>query len=270
MISLKCESPNIKRSRALSILQSIAFAIAFSLVACAAFAEAKNETCTVLRQYDYKLGEIVVCLGERHARVDCMNGKCTIIAAAPDWKVTVFNKDKQFVSSDRKRWHEFGIEGVAKSRRWLFENTKLPTSRVKFLGRNSVQVSRVLHGELAEGFDIAFQTKKKKGAEKAVSRRGTETASSDFNFNTDINEFVEGLYLTPSKARVFLSSVSAEPGITRTTFGTHSIRTETFPIDYFRIPAGLKPAYSFSTVIAGREFEGVLMEVLGGESPGKK
>ncbi|MBX9949709.1 MAG: hypothetical protein K2Y39_11135 [Candidatus Obscuribacterales bacterium] len=254
----------------LFIFQWIALLSAISLVASAAFAEGKSETCTVLRQYDYKLGEIVVCLGERHARVDCMNGRCTIIAAAPDWRVTVFNKDKQFISADRKRWHEFGIEGVAKSRRWLFENTRLPMSRVKFLGRNSVQVSRVLYGDLAEGFDIAFQSKKKKQAEKSMSRTATETASSDFAFNTNINEFVEGLYLTPSKARVFLSSVSAEPGITRTTFGTHSIRRETFPIDYFRIPAGLKPAYSYSTVIAGREVEGVLMEVLGGESPGKK
>lgn len=266
---MKCELPNIKSSRVLFILQSIAFFLAFSLLAGAAFAEGKNENCTVLRQYDYKLGEIVVCLGERHARVDCMNGRCTIIAAAPDWRVTVFNKDKQFISSDRKRWHEFGIEGVAKSRRWLFENTRLPMSRVKFLGRNSLQVKRVLYGDLAEGFDIAFQTKKKR-AEKSISRTGTETASSDFNFNANINEFVEGLYLTPSKARVFLSSVSVEPGITRTTFGTHSIRRETLPIEYFRIPAGLKPAYSYSTVIAGREVEGVLMEVLGGESPGKK
>lgn len=266
---MKCESPNIKASRVLSILQSIVFVLALSLVASAAFAEGKSETCTVLRQYDYKLGEIVVCLGERHARVDCMNGRCTIIAAAPDWKVTVFNKDNQFISSDRKRWREFGIEGVAKSRRWMFENTKLPLSRVKLLGLSSVQVNRVVYGEFADGFDIAFQTKKRRTT-KSISRTNTEIASSDFNFNANINEFVEGLYLTPPNARVFLRSVTDESGAKRTTFGTHSISRETLPIDYFRIPAGLKPAYSFSTVIAGREVEGVLMEVLGGEPSGKK
>ncbi len=236
-----------------------------------ASAALKGETCTVLRQYDYKLGEIVVCLGESHARVDCMNGRCTIVASAPDWKVTVFNKDKQYLSSDSKRWREFGLEGISKSRRMIFDGKLVPLSKVKFLGLNAVQVNRVLNSEPSEGFDIAFQTKKRKQpTTKLYSRISTDTASSDLKFNPKINDFVEGLYLTPPNARVFLSAVSTEQGEKRTTFGTHSIKKETFPIEYFQVPSGLKKAYSYSTVIAGREVEGVLMEVLGDERPIKK
>lgn len=250
-------------------LPAVLFSVA--LLFKPASATLKGETCTVLRQYDYKLGEIVVCLGERHARVDCMNGRCTIVASAPDWKVTVFNKDKQYLSSDSKRWREFGLEGISKSRRMIFDGKQMPLSKVKFLGLNAVQVKRVLNSELSEGFDIAFQTKKRKQpATKFYSRISIDTASSDFKFNAKINEFVEGLYLTPPSARVFLSAVSIEQGMKKSTFGTHSIRKETFPIEYFQVPSGLKKAYSYSTVIAGREVEGVLMEVLGDERPIKK
>lgn len=221
--------------------------------------------CTVLKQRDYKLGAFTVYLGEKHARVDCMNGKCTIIATAPTWNVVVFNKDKQYFPINRRDWHATGLKGMARSMREFFDPTNHSLTRVKFLGRNAIQTSRSV-GFARDSFDLAFRVNNKR-TKQAGKRHVTYVGSSDFNFSKDIAEFVEGFYLMPPNARVLLSTVSEIGGEKVSAFVTYSIEKKKCPESLFKIPSGLKKVYSVSAVATGRDMEGVLLEVLGDDHP---
>ncbi len=56
-------------------------------------------------------------------------------------------------------------------------------------------------------------------------------------------------------------------GETTSGFNTHAIESKKVPVSFFKVPAGLKKAYSISAVAAGLDVEGVLMEVVGGDHP---
>ncbi len=230
-------------------------------------AASTEENCLVLRQHDYKLGEFTVYLGEKHVRVNCMNGKCSVIAAAPDWNVVVFNKDKQFFPVDRAAWHETGLKGITRSIREFYDVKKHPPVKVKFLGHDAIQTSRTLRTKHTDSFDIAFRSKPKRNPNAGGGRKVTYIASSDFKLNKDVAAFVEGFYLTAPHARVLLSTVSESSGDTTSGFNTHAIEQKKFPLSFFKVPSGLKKAYSISAVAAGLDVEGVLMEVVGGDHP---
>ncbi len=231
-----------------------------------ALAADTEENCIVLRQHDYKLGEVTIYLGDKHVRVNCMNGKCSIVAAAPDWNVVVFNKDKQYVAVDRADWHESGLKGVTRSIRQFFDIKKQTLVKINHMGHASIQSSRSVRGKLADSFDIAFRSNPKRNL-TAAKRKVTYIASSDFRLNKEIAEFVEGFYLTAQNARVLLSTISESAGDKTSSFNTHSIEQKKFPTSFFKVPGGLKKAYSISAVAAGLDVEGVLMEVVGGDHP---
>jgi hypothetical protein len=232
----------------------------------AAFAAGSDETCTVLKQRDYKLGAFTVYLGEKRARVDCMNGKCTIVAAAPTWDVVLFNKDKQYFLVDRKSWREAGLKNMTRSIRELFDPRHHTLTKVKCLGRDSIKTSRIVRNYKRDSLDIAFRSKPN---QKKINggRTVTYTASSDFKFNKAIADFVEGFYLTLPSARVLLSTVTEIDGDKSASFVTYSIEKKSYPESFFAIPGGLKKVYSISAVATGQDVEGVLLEVLGDDHP---
>ncbi len=241
--------------------------IAALLSITAASAASTDENCLVLRQHDYKLGEFTIYLGDKHVRVNCMNGKCSVIAAAPDWNVVVFNKDKQYFPVDRISWHETGLKGITRSIREFFDVKRHPPVKVKFLGHDAIQSSRTVRTKYADSFDIAFRSDPKRNQNAGAGRKVTYIASSDFKLNKDVAAFVEGFYLTEPHARVLLSTVSESSGETTSGFNTHAIEQKKYPVSFFKVPAGLKKAYSISAVAAGLDMEGVLMEVVGGDHP---
>lgn len=245
----------------------IAAAVTALIPINSALAAGTEEDCIVLRQHDYKLGEFTIYLGNKHVRVNCMNGKCSVIASAPDWNVVVFNKDKQYFPVDRASWHKTGLKGITRSIREFFDVKIHPPVKVKFLGREAIQSSRVVRTKSADSFDIAFRSKPKRNPNAGSGRKVTYIASSDFKLNKDVAAFVEGFYLTAPHARVLLSTVSESSGETTSGFNTHAIEHKKFPMSFFKVPGGLKKAYSISAVAAGLDLEGVLMEVVGNDHP---
>jgi len=248
-----------------SLMKVLTVLLAVFLFSTSAIAAGGDENCIVLRQRDYKLGAFTVYLGDKHARIDCMNGKCTIITAAPSWNVIVFNKDKQFFPVDRKSWHQTGLKGMTRSIVEFF-NPKIHTlTKVKFLGRDSIKTSRTVRSFKRDSFDIAFRSKP--SLKTPGGRTITYIASSDFKFNKDIADFAQGFYLTTPEARVLLSTEAEMNGEKTSNFITYSIEKQKCPESFFKVPDGLKKVYSISAVATGRDMEGVLLEVLGDDHP---
>ena len=244
---------------------TIALTFNFAVSSDAAFSASGDENCLVLKQRDYKLGGFTVYLGEKRARVDCMNGKCTIIATAPTWDVVVYNKDKQYFPISRKDWHATGLKGMARSMKEFFDPKRYAITKVKFLGHDSIQTTRSV-GFGRDSFDLAFRVNAKR-AKQQGRRKVTYVGSSDFKFSNEVADFVEGFYLTPPRARVLLSTVSAIGDEKVATFVTYSIEKKRCRENLFKVPSGLKKVYSVSAVATGRDMEGVLLEVLGDDHP---
>ncbi|MBX9942031.1 MAG: hypothetical protein K2Y32_22390 [Candidatus Obscuribacterales bacterium] len=228
-----------------------------------------DEECIVIKQRDFKVGDMTVYLTPERVRVDAMSGRCTICASAPDWRVTAYNKSGQYYTVERSAWKARGLQGLTRSKRESFDFKDGQPVKIKYMNLQCFQVSRSSRGAELSTVDVAFRSEKSKVSRdaKPIACVATYIATSDLPLSKGAAEFVEGLYLTVPQARVFLSSETKGPGFSRKSFVTESITRVKLPPSYFSVPTGLRKAYSLAAVATGSDMEDILLEVTGGRHP---
>lgn len=218
---------------------------------------ASKERCLVIQQMDAKVGKMTLYIGRDHARIDCMNDHCTIVAAAPNWDVTLFNKDKYAVYFKSAQWQAQGLDNVVASKRHIFNDYK--HTKIKYLGKSAIKVVRQLDPTYADSSETLYRGKVAKG--KGITASSTYIGSSDFAFTPGAASFVEGFYLSPSYARVMLKAYTPSTSGERVQLDTKSISTKDLDDKFFAVPPGLKKAHSITAVIAGEDINGLLLEI---------
>ncbi|MCA0315200.1 MAG: hypothetical protein LCH63_15400 [Candidatus Melainabacteria bacterium] len=228
-----------------------------------------GDECIVIKQRDFKVGDMTVYLSPERARVDAMSGRCTICASAPDWRVTVFNKSGQYYMVERSAWKAKGLHGLTRSKRESFDFKDGKPVKIKYLNLQCFQVSRSSRGTEPSTVDVAFRSEKSKVSRdaKPISCVTTYIATSDLPLSQGAADFVEGLYLTVPQARVFLLSETKGPGFLRKGFVTENITKAKLPPSFFAVPTGLRKAYSLAAVATGSDMEDILLDVTGGRHP---
>jgi len=251
------------------------FSITTILAACFAPAsEAADkqhawERCLVLEQQDWSVGKMTLYLGERHLRVDGMNGRCIFVASAPGWDVTVYNRDRQFFTMNSQLWRENGMKGIETTHRGLFDfNHKVPRP-VSYLGKSAYAVSTKHRAPRVAGrpsataggaFELLYQPNNRSKAIAASTSKRTYIASSDFSLKDGVARFVEGFYLTNPQARILLYKDVTFDQSTRPEFETRSIAYRNIPLTFFAIPKGLKAAHSLTAVATGSDIESIMLD----------
>ncbi len=255
--------------------QALLFSISTVLAACFAPAaetaekQVASERCLVLEQQDWSVGKMTLYLGERHLRVDGMNGRCIFLASAPGWHVTVYNTDRQVFTATRLAWREKGMEGIEPTHRGLFDFSHKVPRPVSYLGKSAYAVTLLNRGHKAAdrpgstaggAFELMYQPNNRAKAVTASISKRTYIASSDFSLNDGVAGFVEGFYLTNPQARVLLYKDVTIDHIIRREFETRSIAYRTIPLTFFAIPKGLKAAHSLTAVATGSDIESIMLD----------
>lgn len=249
--------------RTVAVAKNLAwlFTLSLSIIAPLGVANqvqaANKERCIVIQQMDAKVGKMTLYIGPNHARIDCMNDHCTIVAAAPKWNVTVFNKDKYAAYFKSAQWQARGLENVVASKRHIFNDYK--HTKIKYLGKSAIKVVRQLDPTYSDGSETIYRAKIAKG--KGITASSTYIGSSDFAFAPGAASFVEGFYLSPSYARVILKAYTPSVSGESIQLDTKSISTKDLDDSFFAVPPGLKKAHSITAVIAGEDINGLLLDI---------
>jgi len=218
------------------------------------------ERCLVLQQRDIAIGKMTIYLGEKHLRVDGMNGRCTFVSAAPRWDVIVYNKDKQFCLVSGKDWRQKGLKGIELSHRAAFDFRHHLPRPTTYMGKAAYSVKCVAAPPSGGCLELMYQPGHR--IKLPDNRPGTRTliASSDFVINEAAAAFVEGFYLTAPEARIMLFAELDYNQHKSREFETLSIGYQNVPLSSFDIPAGLKPAHSIMAVATGSDMESIMLD----------
>lgn len=252
-----------------SVVRVVAFLITLSLVTVNEFnqaAIARKEPasdlieCLVLEQKDMKIGKVKGYLGKDRVRVDVMNGQTTIVSAAPDWDVVLYNRDGEYFKVSRDKWKREGLDRMVNNRGKFFTKEKNPPQPIMCMGFSALKTSRP--GWDDEGAVSALYRTKQAAGHSRIEI--TYIASSHLGLTKDVYAFLEGLYMTHPSASVLLDCTNAKDGKPyKHPFATTSVRHEKVSKNLFSVPNKLRRAPTLTAVITGRGIEEMMLNFSG-------
>lgn len=219
---------------------------------------ASDIDCLVVEQEDFSAGKFKVYLARDAVRIEALRGRGTVVARAPDWRVTVFNQDGDKMEMSLNTWRNIGLGSVVADLRPLFAQGE---------GRRRGPFATTVMGRPAVKFD---QRVKLDNDMLVVGHSSPDSKSLDWTVHAvfgkeDVGpaarDIYYGLLKTPPLGVPLYSFGRSSGALGRWTYRTHKVYRKTVPMTLFDVPAGLKKAPTINKVIYGSSTADLLMQM---------